>query len=68
MLITLKTTVAGPDGTFQAGQTVDMERGQAYGLIEGGYAVQVGADEPEPEVAAMRQPETATVKTAKSRR
>ncbi|OAN53890.1 hypothetical protein A6A04_13440 [Paramagnetospirillum marisnigri] len=70
MKIRLKTTMAGPDGSFQPGQIVDFERGRAYALIEGGYAEQIGGEEPvsEPEVATLPQPKTAIIKTGKARR
>lgn len=41
MRVKLKTTMAGPQGTFAAGAVVDLEDAQARDLITGGYAVPV---------------------------
>lgn len=39
MKLKLLTLMAGPDGTYNAGQIVDMTEAQAKELIQGGYAV-----------------------------
>lgn len=39
MKVKLLTLMAGPDGTYNAGQIIDMTEAQAKELIQGGYAV-----------------------------
>ncbi len=39
MKLKLLTLMAGPDGTYNAGQIIDMTEAQAKELIQGGYAV-----------------------------
>lgn len=39
MRVTLNTTMAGPNGTATAGETIDLPEKQAESLIAGGYAV-----------------------------
>lgn len=78
MKIKLRTTYAGPAGTHASGSIVDMPDDEAKGLIDGGYAAQVGdapeappapsaEPEPEPEVetAAVEVVETAEGPSAK---
>lgn len=51
MKIRMKTLAAGPAGPRQAGSIVDLPDAEAYQLIEGGYAEQVGAAAGEVETA-----------------
>lgn len=41
MKIKMRTLMAGPDGTFQPGQTRDVSAKQAKALIDGGFAERV---------------------------
>lgn len=69
MKVRMKTTLAGPGGNASVGDIVDLPKGEAYALIEGGYAEQPGSQaalplDRESETAEAPQPET----TAKGRR
>lgn len=41
MRVRLKTIMAGPAGTASPGAIVDLDRAEAYALIEGGFAEQL---------------------------
>lgn len=56
MKLKLLTLMAGPDGTYNAGQIVDMSEAQAKELIDRGYAV--ACEMPAKKAVVM---ETATV-------
>ena len=62
MRVKMKTTYAGPAGTAGAGQTIDLDKDDAYALIEGGYAEQVEEDKPK----AKRKTKAKKSKPAKS--
>ena len=81
MKVKMKTLSAGPGGVTHPGQlTNDLPRGEAYGLIERGYAEQddkpkpsIPTDPPEPpagdeETADKTAPETAATRPAKGQR
>lgn len=71
MLVKMLSTMAGPAGTANAGSTVDLPTAQAYALIEGGYAEQIGAAAPSEdaaaETAAAPAAETAAIRKTKRR-
>ena len=70
MQVRLKTIMAGPAGTGQPGDVVDLPTAQAYALIEGGYAAQLGAETPTPagpETATAAPPERAVPARGKRR-
>lgn len=52
--VRMRTTMAGPMGTYAAGAVVDFADGLAQALIAGGYAEPVGSDAP-PAVAAAAE-------------
>ncbi len=41
MLVKMRTTMAGPSGMAQPGDTIDVAQSVAYDLIEGGFAEQL---------------------------
>ena len=66
MRIQLLATMAGPDGTFRAGEVVAFDDDVAQNLIDGGYAQAVAA--PGPETAMVAAPEKAVRPATKTRR
>lgn len=46
MKVQMKTTMAGPGGSYFPGRVADLPDGQANELIDGGYAVAVGRNTP----------------------
>jgi hypothetical protein len=46
MRIQLTAVMAGPTGSYQAGEIADVDAAEAQALIEGGYAVAVEAPAP----------------------
>lgn len=44
MRVRLRTTYASPAGAHAAGSVVDLEKAEAYDLIERGYAAQIEAE------------------------
>lgn len=65
MIIKIKTSVAGLNFSYQAGQTVDVEEELAKDLIRAGYAEPAKA---EIETAAIEAPENTARAPAKKRR
>lgn len=47
MQIRMKTVMAGPEGTRHPGQIVEVSVREGEALVSGGFAEQVGAQEPE---------------------
>ncbi len=68
MRVRMRTTYAGPLGTFGAGAIADLPRADADGLIERGYAVQDDGDAAAAETADMRASETADTAANRRRR
>lgn len=66
MRIKLRTNMAGPKGTTHAGQVVDLPEGQAYDLIERGFAEQ--ADVLLLDGGARRAPQTGVRKARETRK
>ena len=64
MRIKMLTTMAGPDGSANAGQVIDMDDERAVALLEGGYAEAVKAEVEtvEVETAAVEAPEQAVTR------
>lgn len=70
MRIKLKTRYAGPDGNFEPGAVIDVDKARAYEFIEQGCAEQIDDGEPvrpaapeksmKPRKGAKTAPETAT--------
>jgi hypothetical protein len=56
MKVRMKTLMAGPEGTFAAGQVADLPEAQAQALIEGGYAVAVEAPAQADQAAPVEAP------------
>lgn len=46
MKVKMKTLACGPAGALEPGKTYDLPKAQAYALIEGGYADELGAPVP----------------------
>lgn len=73
MKVRLNTIMAGPPGTVQPGQIVDLDAETAHSLVAGGYAQELAAAAPPTgtaitETASLLPPETADVKTSRGRR
>lgn len=63
MLIKMISTIAGPDLSASAGQTISVDKAQGDELIAGGYAEPVA--DTTIETAALREPEAAVAVTKK---
>lgn len=69
MLVKMITTMAGPDGTVQAGAVANVSEEQGERLIEGGYATRIGPPETAAETAtAEPDAETAAMPDARPKR
>lgn len=71
----MKTTAAGPGGTYPQGQTVIVKKELAAAFVHGGYAEYVGepfsAPVPliiEPEIATIEPPERAVLPRGKAKK
>ena len=49
MKVKMKTTMAGPNGSVEAGQIIEVETKEAISLIKGGYATEIKIDIPKKE-------------------
>lgn len=56
--VCLRTTMAGPNGTFLAGSTINVSAEQAEALVAGGFAAYAAGPPDQAQVSSA--PETAT--------
>lgn len=67
MKIRMRTTMAGPKGVHSIGDVIDLPKGEAYALVEGRYADQVGEPEADIESASVAAPENTARARARAR-